>query len=457
MARTSDVPRDHWAYTAVSELAEKGLVLGYPDGKFLGNKTLTRYEMATIVKRVIDRIEAMPKAETLPAAPTPAPATAPASVETTPAAPSVTPEELAEVKKLVEEFKTELTVIGTDLTSVKDRLDKVESTVDSVKDLVTEPEGAVQTTISDVKKLKQVRISGYAQLRYVDDQSSTVAANKNTFNLRRARVKVSARPSDKSAVIYELDMAGTGVSTKQAQLEYYLKNDPGVGPTITFGQMKWPFGYQNVQSSSVRETPEEADVINNLLPGEYDRGVKVSTATENRYLIEAGLFNGVKAGNVSPANSTDDNGRKDVAGRLRYKLLNNLDLGVSGYFGRTPTATPNTGAEFTRDLYGADAQYYLQDTSLKAEYVTGHAMGFKKSGYWAQIAHNFTKKDIGVVMYDVFDDASNIKNGNLNNWNIGYIRWMDEATRFKLFYQIRNEAKASFSNNTVTAEVITLF
>src|SRR5437764_1447244 len=54
----SDVKPDHWAYAAVEDLAKKGLIKGYPpDGKFLGGRTLTRYEMATIIKRVIDRMD----------------------------------------------------------------------------------------------------------------------------------------------------------------------------------------------------------------------------------------------------------------------------------------------------------------------------------------------------------------------------------------------------------------
>lgn len=49
-----DVPRDHWAYKAVSFLAEKGFVTGYPDGTFQGNQVLTRYEFAMVVSRLLD-------------------------------------------------------------------------------------------------------------------------------------------------------------------------------------------------------------------------------------------------------------------------------------------------------------------------------------------------------------------------------------------------------------------
>ena len=48
-----DVPSNHWAYEAVSDLSRRGLVEGYPDGTFGGDRLLTRYEFAQIVYRAI--------------------------------------------------------------------------------------------------------------------------------------------------------------------------------------------------------------------------------------------------------------------------------------------------------------------------------------------------------------------------------------------------------------------
>lgn len=100
----NDVPPSHWAYTAVKDLAGKGLIKGYPpDSKFLGARSLTRYELATILQRVIARVE-----ETL-------------------AQPTVKKADLDklqssvdEIRALADEFKKELLVIGTDLNKVKD-------------------------------------------------------------------------------------------------------------------------------------------------------------------------------------------------------------------------------------------------------------------------------------------------------------------------------------------------
>ena len=48
-----DVPENHWAYMMVQDLAYKGIVVGYPDGNFSGDHTLTRYEFAVALDRAI--------------------------------------------------------------------------------------------------------------------------------------------------------------------------------------------------------------------------------------------------------------------------------------------------------------------------------------------------------------------------------------------------------------------
>ena len=49
----SDVPAGHWAYDSVNKLAAAGVVDGYPDGTYGGDKLMTRYEMAQIVAKAM--------------------------------------------------------------------------------------------------------------------------------------------------------------------------------------------------------------------------------------------------------------------------------------------------------------------------------------------------------------------------------------------------------------------
>ena len=61
----SDVSEDDWAYQAVSDLSVQGVVEGYPDGTFKGERNMTRYELAQIVARMLakeDQLNAEQKA-----------------------------------------------------------------------------------------------------------------------------------------------------------------------------------------------------------------------------------------------------------------------------------------------------------------------------------------------------------------------------------------------------------
>ena len=49
-----DVPENHWAYAYVKKLADRGLLEGYPDGEFKGDRTITRYEFAAIFSRALE-------------------------------------------------------------------------------------------------------------------------------------------------------------------------------------------------------------------------------------------------------------------------------------------------------------------------------------------------------------------------------------------------------------------
>jgi len=52
------VPFDHWAYDAVDQLVQKGIIIGYPDGTFKGDRAMTRYEFAMAISRLLDVVQA---------------------------------------------------------------------------------------------------------------------------------------------------------------------------------------------------------------------------------------------------------------------------------------------------------------------------------------------------------------------------------------------------------------
>jgi hypothetical protein len=91
----ADVPSDRWAYAAIQSLAADGLIDGYPDGSFKGDRPLSRYEMATIVARIVARLEAQ-------------------------GASTASRADLDKLQKLMDALKDELDALGVRVTTLED-------------------------------------------------------------------------------------------------------------------------------------------------------------------------------------------------------------------------------------------------------------------------------------------------------------------------------------------------
>jgi len=61
----ADVPVDHWAYGTLQYLTERGILEGFPDGFFQGDRTLTRYEFAQAVAKLSDTVQSTDSAESI--------------------------------------------------------------------------------------------------------------------------------------------------------------------------------------------------------------------------------------------------------------------------------------------------------------------------------------------------------------------------------------------------------
>jgi hypothetical protein len=114
-ATFEDVPLDHWAYDAVKYLEEEGLVIGYPDGTFRGDRTLTRYEFAMVISRMYDQFLDMVEETGEP----------PIDVE-------------AVLNMLMEEFQPELDELRELIESNTARIEELEGTVGGFDDRINE-------------------------------------------------------------------------------------------------------------------------------------------------------------------------------------------------------------------------------------------------------------------------------------------------------------------------------
>lgn len=89
----SDVPQGHWSYDAVSELVKDGIIEGYGDGTFRGDRAITRYEMAQIVAKAMAK--------------------------------EVNGDAKASLDKLAAEYADELNNLGVRINKLEDKVDNV--------------------------------------------------------------------------------------------------------------------------------------------------------------------------------------------------------------------------------------------------------------------------------------------------------------------------------------------
>ena len=146
-----DVPMNHWAYDAVSQLASHGVISGYPDGSYKGAQPATRYEMASIVARALAKVD-LDKASK---------------------------QDVEMLKKLVVEFKDELDALGV-------KVDKIDARV-----AVLEKEIGGWSISGQLRMDAKFGSGAYGDQSYYGDNYTL--NGKNEFDLNRYRMFLKKR------------------------------------------------------------------------------------------------------------------------------------------------------------------------------------------------------------------------------------------------------------------------
>lgn len=268
-----------------------------------------------------------------------------------------------------------------------------------------------------VDLLNRMKLSGYIQAQYVQDDSSvnqltsaTATRNRDQFSVRRARVKFTYQAAPTARFVLQPDITSSGVTLKDGYVEL---TEPWTTwkNTLTAGQFNWPFGFEIMYSSSSREMPERSRVVRTLFPGERDRGAMLSgRGFAERLSYWAAVVNG-----TGTTQSFDFNKRKDFVGRLQY-TVGPLDIGGSLYRGSDLVFTTSrpTGVEFDKERQSVDFQLITPVPGLaaRAEYITGKERGAEVEGWYAYLIQNLGTRHQFVVRADDYDPNTDVSNSS---------------------------------------------
>ncbi|PTL82440.1 porin [Vitiosangium sp. GDMCC 1.1324] len=296
--------------------------------------------------------------------------------------------------------------------STDERVTETEGKVTSIEEQLAE----IKSILSPLSKLK---FSGYVQGRYQWEQTrENGTGGFSRFTVRRSRLKATYT-GDIAQFMLQIDASPSGVTLKDAEATLFI---PGTkqNQSVTLGQMKWPFGYEAVQSSSDREFPERTRVIRAFLPDERDRGVKYS-GKFGFLRLSAGVFDG-NGINFPNSAGVDNDKEKDLIGRAGFDLKW-ISGGISGWYGHTiplvKAVEDPYRLAYERSRIGADLQVYLDflpvgATALKGEYIKGKTfvsngtelLDRPASGWYALLVQNIGVTDAVAVRYDYFDPSN---------------------------------------------------
>lgn len=265
----ADVPANHWAYAAVNNLVKAGVVDGYSDNTFKGDKTVTRYEMAQIVAKAMNK--------------------------------GLNAEQQAAVNQLSKEFATELDAMGVKVDGIQKQLDNSVKISGDARVRYFNTDAADSKDVTDYRarvtfdgKINDnmkysARISGTGN---ADGTSPAVALDTANISFKLLGMDNTVGRQDiKLGTGFLMDTKMNGISSKLGDLKVYAGN-----ATSAVTSTVWNRVYGAEYGMNVLGAKLNADYLKNVTTDQALYGVNTSF----------GLIDGVTANAEYIKNNTTD-------------------------------------------------------------------------------------------------------------------------------------------------------
>ena len=360
----SDVPRDSWAYDAVTKLAQDGVVNGYGDGTFRGENTMTRYEMAQIIAKAMAKND-------------------------------VSAADKATIDKLAAEFADELNNLGVRVGNLEKKVDNVKFTGEArYRTTNHKVDGSDDATSNEflfrLEPTAQINDNWAAKARF--DWTSNLDQDKNA-GLVTDRVYVEGKLF--------------GLNTKLGKLPTFsaqgvVIDDRVSGAEFSFGKVV----KTTLTAGRYSTDTNGADFIHNMT-GDYLAAQFDYAATDKLGLTAGYQQFKDKALNNSGYNA-DKLGIWSVGGNYQF----DKNVGINGLYAKNTKG--DAGNDYNKAYnvqlnykganaankgsFGIYAAYrYLGDTAVLDPTFDGVGAGEK--GYEVGTSYTFDKNILGTVLY----------------------------------------------------------
>lgn len=303
-------------------------------------------------------------------------------------------------------------------------------------------EGDAATTSDDTEGKLNATIFGFFQPQYdyffYDDD------NDNTFRFKRARIGVRGELLDDFSYYFMLETSPfIGGSGDAYLMDAFITYNADNWARISVGSFKQPFSLDVSTPCHSLTTIERSIVADQLVAPQRDFGLAVFGGNKyNKLNYAVALMNG------RGLKVKDDNTKKDIMGRVTYKLTGYLTIGGSFRFGYP---IPNN-VDDDRTSFGGEFLLNLDKLSVQGEYIYDEgayysaagggcgaepvALGEKRDGAYLMGAYKVNEKFQPVLKYEFFDPDLDLKDDGsyMERMTIGFNYFFNDKVRFQLNY-----------------------
>lgn len=305
-------------------------------------------------------------------------------------------------------------------------------------------------------------IGGYIEAWYRNDASDlsaqTTASKKvdNEFRVRRARITASGNVTGGLGykLTASLDGPAPGSSASVKLWDAYMSYTANSLLKVTAGQFKYDFTLEGLESTTDRIPVLRAESINDIAGRLGTQGASfrdIGVRVNGSYKSALGLTYGIAVVNGSGMNIGDNNGSKDIVGRMTVTPVEGLTVGVSAYAGKGEDSA--SAFEVKERAWGADAEFKRGGLRLRGEYIAARWKNWdasalaaaegktaKPKGWYLQASYRIPWHDALEVMgrYEEYEKDSNTPESTLRTTTAGLTYYLKGKTRISANYLFRD-------------------